>query len=252
MRRQAGMKSLARNSDHLSEPNTRRRVMMYSGELPTCLVKQVTKMGYCALIAIEESHHLQREETSAKSIVAGARSSYRHVEIVYHRGCATEIGEQRLRRYGELCTGDLVCGGFVTGICHQLVHNNKLGLRASGIAQTFQYGQAIFVCPVVKHPAQKEDRNVLLRRLRVQEVLAFGIRRQKTPRAVKTDIINLGSSRGRIQARLACSSSKTVVEILSSTYNTQERSVYLIHIPQLHHLRQTRGPVQRSEGADDV
>ena len=126
---------------------------MYSGELPTCLVKQVTKMGHCAFIAIEECHHLWREETSAKSIVVGARSSYRHVEIVYHRGCATEIGKQRLRRYGELSTGDLVRGGFVTGICHQLVHNDKLGLRASGNAQMFQYGQAIFVGPVVKHPA---------------------------------------------------------------------------------------------------
>src|SRR5260221_8554021 len=101
------MRTLARNSNHLSEPDPRRRVMMYSSELPTCLVKQVTKMGYCTLIAVEESHHLRREETSAKFIVVGVRSSYRHVEMVYHRGCATEIGEQRLRRYGDLCTGDL-------------------------------------------------------------------------------------------------------------------------------------------------
>ena len=130
---------------------------MYSSELPTCLVKQITKVGYCTLIAVEESHHLRCEEMLAKSNYVGVRSSYRNVEIVNHRGCATEIGEQRLRRYGELCTGDLVCGGFVTGICHQLVHNDELGLGASGNAQMFQDGQAIFVRPVVKHPAQEED-----------------------------------------------------------------------------------------------
>ena len=191
--------------------------MMYSCELPTCLVKQITKVGYSTLIAVEESHHLRCEETLAKSIVVGVRSSYRDVEIVNHRGCATEIGEQWLRRYGELCAGNLVCGGFVTGICHQLVHNDELGVGASGSAQMFQYGQTIFVRPVVKHPAQKEDRDVLLRRLRVEEVVAFGIRRQKTSWTVKADIINLGSSPGRIQARLACSSSKTVAEVLSGT-----------------------------------
>ena len=154
---QAGVRTLARNSNHLSEPNPRRRVMMYSCELPSCLVKQITKVGYSTLIAVEESHHLRCAETLAKSIVVGVRSSYRDVEIVNHRCCATEIGEQRLRRYGELCAGNLVCGGFVTGICHQLVHNDELGVGASGSAQMFQYGQAIFVRPVVKHPAQKED-----------------------------------------------------------------------------------------------
>jgi hypothetical protein len=129
---------------------------MYRSELPTCLVKQVTKVGYCTLTAVEESHHLRRDGRSAKSIVVGVRSSYRDVKIVHHRGCATEIGEQRLRGYGELCTRNLACGGFVTGICHQLVHNDELGLGASGNSQMSQYGQAIFVGPVVKHPAQKE------------------------------------------------------------------------------------------------
>jgi hypothetical protein len=64
---------------------------------------------------------------------------------------------------------------FVTGICHQPSNNDKLGLRASGNAQMFQYCEAILVGPVVKHSAQEEDGDVLLlRRLRVKEVVSFG------------------------------------------------------------------------------
>lgn len=54
--------TLVWDSNHLSEPDPRWRVMVYSSDLPTCLVKQVTKMSYCTLIAVEESHHLRREE----------------------------------------------------------------------------------------------------------------------------------------------------------------------------------------------
>ena len=39
---------------------------MYNRELPTCLVKQVTKMGYRAFLAVEISHHLWRVKTSAQ------------------------------------------------------------------------------------------------------------------------------------------------------------------------------------------
>jgi hypothetical protein len=39
---------------------------VYSRELPTCLVKQVTKMGYRALLAIEISHHLWHMKMSAE------------------------------------------------------------------------------------------------------------------------------------------------------------------------------------------
>ena len=68
-----------------------------------------------------------------------------------------------------------MCGRFVTGICHQPSNNDKLGLRASGNAQMFQYCEAILIRPVVKHFAQEEDGDIpLLRRLRVKEVLSFG------------------------------------------------------------------------------
>jgi hypothetical protein len=64
---------------------------------------------------------------------------------------------------------------FVTCTCHQPSNNDKLGLRASGNAQMFQYCEAILVGPVVKHSAQEEDGDVLLlHRLRVKEVVSFG------------------------------------------------------------------------------
>ena len=64
---------------------------------------------------------------------------------------------------------------FVAGICHQPSNNDKLGLRASGNAQMFQYCEAILVGPIVKHSAQEEDGDVLLlRRLRVKEVVSLG------------------------------------------------------------------------------
>jgi len=129
--------------------------MMYSSELPACLIKQVTKMGDGTFVAVVQSHH-------------------RHVEMVDHRGRATEIGEQWLWGYGKLRTGDLMCGRFVAGKCHQLVNDDKLGLRAGDNTQMFQYSQAILVGPVVEHSAQEEDSDILLlHRLRVKEVMSL-------------------------------------------------------------------------------
>jgi len=81
-------------------------------------------------------------------------------------------------------------GRFVTGICHQQVNTDELGLGASSSAHIFQYFEAILVGPVVEYSAQKEDSDVLLlRRLRVEEVLAFGVRRQSGPRRVEEEDI---------------------------------------------------------------
>lgn len=107
--------------------------------------------------------------------------SYQQVDIIY-RVRATEIGEQWLRGWSEFCAGDLVRGRFVTGICQQQVDTDELGLGASSRAHIFQYFEAIFVGPVVEHPAQKEDRDfLLLRRLRVEEILTFGDQTSKWP-----------------------------------------------------------------------
>lgn len=97
-----------------------------------------------------------------------------------YRGRATEIGEQRLRGWNEFCAGDLARGRLVAGICHQQVNADELGIGASTSAHILQYFEAIFVGPVVENSAQKEDRDVLLG-LWVEEVLAFGIRRQSGP-----------------------------------------------------------------------
>ena len=74
-----------------------------------------------------------------------------------------------------------MCSRFITGMCYQLLDNNELCPRASGFAQMFQYSETILVLPVVKYSAQKEDRNtLLLRRLRVKEVVTLGTRRELT------------------------------------------------------------------------
>jgi hypothetical protein len=79
------IRTLIRNSNRLSEPDRSRRVIMYSRELPSCLVKQVTKMGYRAFLAVEINHHLWCVKTSAE-IKPGfqVRSSYHQVDIVCH------------------------------------------------------------------------------------------------------------------------------------------------------------------------
>ena len=74
-----------------------------------------------------------------------------------------------------------MCSRFITGMCYQLLENDEPCLMASGFAQMFQYRETILVLPVVKHSARKEDRNtLLLRRLRVKEVVALGTRRELT------------------------------------------------------------------------
>jgi hypothetical protein len=42
---------------------------MHSGKLPTCLVKQITKMRDCKFLAVEQSHHLWFVEKSAQVTV---------------------------------------------------------------------------------------------------------------------------------------------------------------------------------------
>jgi hypothetical protein len=39
---------------------------MYSNELPTRLIEQVTKIGDCPLLTIEETHHLSAREIEKK------------------------------------------------------------------------------------------------------------------------------------------------------------------------------------------
>ena len=74
-----------------------------------------------------------------------------------------------------------MCSRFITGMCYQLLDNDELCLMANGFAQMFQYSETILVLPVVKYSAQKEDRNtLLLRRLRVKEVVTLGTRRELT------------------------------------------------------------------------
>jgi hypothetical protein len=88
----------------------------------------------------------------------------------------------------------------------------------------FEYGEAILVCPVVKHFAKEEDRDALRVifimpcRLRVKEVLSF-----REPKSCQSQTgtwkyiikkkMNLGFSRGLIPVRRAGSSSSTVASI---------------------------------------
>ena len=67
-----------------------------------------------------------------------------------------------------------MCRRFVTRAGHQLFDDDELGLGRSGDPQVLQYGEAIFVSPVVENLADEEDGDlILLRRLRVEEVVAF-------------------------------------------------------------------------------
>lgn len=78
-----------------------------------------------------------------------------------------------------------MCGRFVAGKCHQLVNDNKLCLRAGCNTQVFQYSQAVLIGPVVEYSTQEEDSDILLLyRLRVEEAMSLGIKRQCVPRMV--------------------------------------------------------------------
>ena len=67
-----------------------------------------------------------------------------------------------------------MCGRFVTDIRYHLVNDDKLSLWPSCGAQMLEYGDAIFVSPVVDHFAKKKHGDVLLPRgLRVKEAVAF-------------------------------------------------------------------------------
>ena len=88
----------------------------------------------------------------------------------------------------------------------------------------FQYREAILVGPVVEYFAQEEDRDfLLLNRLWVKEAMGFGFRVRLQPWYGKGEkSANLGASRGRTQARRACSSSKTVIHPLSGTHHRSQ------------------------------
>jgi hypothetical protein len=80
---------------------------------------------------------------------------------------------------GNLRTRDLMRSGFVASTCHQLLDKDELSLGPGDNTQILEYSEAILVGPVVKHLADKEDRDVfLLRGLRVKETLALGTRSQ--------------------------------------------------------------------------
>jgi len=126
-----------------------------------------------------------------------------------------------------------MCGGFITGTYYQLINHNQLSLRTSCNAQMFQYREAILIGPVVEYFAQEEDGDLLLLNgLWVKEVMGFGFRVRLQPWDGGEKSTNLGASHGRIQARRACSSSKTVIHTPSGTYHRKStnRGLYLFCI----------------------
>jgi len=175
------MKSLDWNSDRLLVPDRRRRVVMYRDELPTSLVQQVTEIRDRAFFAVVESHHLSARK-DASSVFRHSLSlsfAYHDIGIIRHGRRATQVAEQRLRRYRNLCAWDLVCSGFVTNTCHQLVNDDKLRLWTSSDAQVFQYGKAILIRPVMKYLAEQEDGDVvLLCWLWFKKTMALEVKRQ--------------------------------------------------------------------------
>ena len=117
-----------------------------------------------------------------------------------------------------------MCGGFITGTYYQLINHNQLSLGISSNAQMFQYREAILIGPVMEYFAQEEDGDILLlNRLWVKEAMGFGLRVRLQPLEGGEKLTNLGASHGRIQARRACSSSKTVIHTPSSTYHRDQR-----------------------------
>src|ERR1700680_606217 len=95
---------------------------MYSNELPTCLMEQVTKIRDRTLLAVEQTHHLlareiEKKEKSGQSChrrsLSSVLSAYQEVGIVRSQGSTTHVPEQRVGGNGKLCARDLVCGGFV-------------------------------------------------------------------------------------------------------------------------------------------
>jgi len=143
--------------------------------------------------------------------------AYQDIGIVRHCGCHTQVREQRLGWHGNLRTRDLVRRGFVTGTGYQLFDDDELGLGPGGGAQMFQYGEAIFISPVVEYFADKEDGDILLLRwLWLKEVVTLVIKRQWAALVqCKCRWTNLGASRDRTHVRRAYSSSRTVIRILS-------------------------------------
>ena len=102
--------------------------------------------------------------------------AYQDISIVRHCGCDTQVREQRLGWHGNLRARDLVRRGFVTGTGYQLFDDDELGLGPGCGAQMFQYGEAIFVSPVVEYFADKEDGDILLLRwLWLKEVVTLVI-----------------------------------------------------------------------------
>ena len=210
-------------------------------------------MGDSTFVAVVQSHHLRRVKLSAaKSSYFGFIHSHRHVEMVYHRGRATEIGEQWLWGYGKLRTGDLMCGRFVAGKCHQLVNDDKLGLRGSCNTQTLQYSQAKLVGPIVEHSAQEEDSDILLlHRLRVEEAMSLGIKRQCVPRVMTIPDLPWNFTRP-ISSASGMFFFQNCHPHLVRHIQYSDTSADLMHMPQLHPLQLTRDPEQRNEDVDDV
>jgi hypothetical protein len=101
---------------------------------------------------------------------------------------------------------------FVTYTGHQLFGYDKLCLRPSGGAQVLQYGEAIFISPIMENLAEEEDGDVLLlQRLRCEEVVGLAIKDQMSGQGrCKRKMTNFGALRGQIRVPQACSSSKTV------------------------------------------
>lgn len=75
-----------------------------------------------------------------------------------------------------------------------------------------EYGDTIFVSPVVDHFAKEKHGDVLLPRgLRVKEAVAFRTQLSVMPTRGRRKLVNLAASRGQNRVRQACSSSSTVV-----------------------------------------
>jgi len=99
-----------------------------------------------------------------------------------------------------------------------------------------QYGEAIFVSPVMENLAEEEYGDVLLlRRLRCKEVVGLVIKCQcATLGRYRRKMTNFGASRGRIRVPQACSSSRTVAAgpvFYQETYHIWRVVAYLDCIP---------------------
>ncbi len=109
---------------------------MYCSEFPACSIEQVTEMGDCAFLAIDETHHLLWVCVGVKqchviiTVCVPFLFTYQNVIKIHLRARMTT--EQWLRGGGKLRARDLACCRFVADERHRQFDDDQLCLWSRG------------------------------------------------------------------------------------------------------------------------